>query len=75
MCTSVLNPKRPSDCNSGDPVKQSATPLEQLKGIVRMFASESGSRTVKEKLAVVYNLVVGKTWWVNCLFKRQLFNG
>ena len=75
VCTSVLNPKRPSDCNSGDPVKQSATPLEQLKGIVRMFASESGSRTVKEKLAVVYNLVVGKTWWVNCLFKRQLFNG
>ena len=59
VCTSVLNPKRPSDCNSGDPVKQSATPLEQLKGIVRMFASESGSRTVKEKLAVVYNLVVG----------------
>ena len=39
VCTSVLNPKRPSDCNSGDPVKQSAMPLEQLKGIVRMFAS------------------------------------
>lgn len=39
VCTSVLNPKRPSDCNSGDPVKQSAMPLEQLKGIVRMFGS------------------------------------
>ena len=39
VCTSVLNPKRPSDRNSGDPVKQSAMPLEELKGIVRMFAS------------------------------------